>query len=153
MPGAYADGGGLQDTSMKFQVRETGPGCLLVSCEGGLSWEDRDVLVATVDSHLLGLNKLQGVVLDLAKIEYVNSAGLGALFQLVQRIRAAGGRIVFAGTPSTIQRLLRTVGMERLASFAENVPAGFAVLCNGGNKSEAAADEAMSDIQPPEVNL
>jgi len=58
----------------------------------------------------------------------VNSAGLGALFQVAQRIRSRGGQLAFANVPPAIQRLLATVGMSRLAVFGRDVTEALTLL-------------------------
>jgi len=106
---------------MKFDLHEASPGCVVLTCQGGLSWEDRELLAATVEQCLAGRSTLRGLVLDMTGVEFVNSTGLGALFQLVQRLRSRGGQLAFAAVPPTIRRLFATVGMERLAKLADSV--------------------------------
>jgi anti-anti-sigma factor len=113
---------------LKFELREAGPGCLVLTCHGGLSWEDRELLAASVEQYLTGRDTVHGLVLDMAAVEFVNSAGLGALFQLIQRLRGRGARLAFANVPPTIHRVLMTVGMVRLAAFGRDVPDALALL-------------------------
>ena len=113
---------------MKFELHEANPGFVVLTCHGGMSWEDRELLAATVEQYLTGRGVLRGLALDMGNVEFVNSAGLGALFQLVQRLRSRGAELAFANVPPTIQRLLNTVGMERLTRFAKDVPAALQLL-------------------------
>ncbi|MGD8452445.1 MAG: STAS domain-containing protein [Phycisphaerae bacterium] len=113
---------------MKFDLHEASPGFVVLTCNGGLSWEDRELLSASVEQYLVGRESIRGLALDMSQVEFVNSAGLGALFQLVQRLRSRGGRLAYAAVPATIRRLLSTVGMERLALFAENIPEALQLL-------------------------
>jgi anti-anti-sigma factor len=118
----------MQATTVKFEVHDQNDGCFLVRCHGGLSWEDRDVLAASVDDHIGDCAALRGVVLDLSTVEYVNSAGLGALFQLVRRLRERHARLVFANTPPTLSRLFKIVGLDTVGELCEDVEAALATL-------------------------
>jgi len=113
---------------MEFVLREEAPGCVVLQCNGGLSWEARDHLAASVEQYVQRRESFRGLVIDMASVEYVNSAGVGALFQVEQCVRAAGGCLTFAGTMPTIQRLLDTVGMQRMANFAGDVPTAMTCL-------------------------
>lgn len=111
----------MQTTTTKFQVREVSPGCLLLTCQGTLSWEDRELLGASIEPFLQQSAVLKGVVLDLAGVTHANSAGLGALFQLVQRLHGRAARLAFAQVPPMLVRLFRAVGLDRLACLCPDV--------------------------------
>jgi anti-anti-sigma factor len=125
---------------MRFDLREATPGFVVLMCRGGLSWEDRELLAASVEEYLVGRNPLRGLVLDLAAVDFVNSAGLGALFQLVQRLKTGGGQLAFASVPPAIDRLLTTVGMHRLAHFCQDVPEALKLLVQAATAADAARD-------------
>jgi len=75
----------MQDSLTKFQIREVDSTSLVLTCHGGLSWEDRELLAGEVQRYLEPRSSITGLVLDMAKVEFVNSAGLGALFQVTRR--------------------------------------------------------------------
>ena len=118
----------MQSTSAKFQLHEPTPGFLVLTCRGGLSWEDRELLSASVEQHLVGRKTVQGLVIDMSEVDFVNSAGLGALFQLAQRLRSRGGQLAFASIKPAVQRLFSAVGMDRLAKGMDDVPSALALL-------------------------
>lgn len=118
----------MQGAASKFEVRESGTGCLVLTCNGGLSWEDRELLATSVEQCLNHHQRFVGVVLDMAAVTFVNSAGLGALFQLLQRVRGRGGRIIFANLPPALARLFRTVGLDRLAETTDGVNSALELL-------------------------
>lgn len=53
------------------------------------------------------------VILDLAKIDFVDSSGLGALVQLVKKAQTAGGSLQIVSNP----RVTQTVKLVRLEKF------------------------------------
>ncbi|MCG3126645.1 MAG: hypothetical protein CHACPFDD_01496 [Phycisphaerae bacterium] len=122
----------MQATATKFELREVAPGKLLMACQGGLSWEDRDLLAASVEQHFRGGGGA-GVIIDLDKADFVNSAGVGALFQLARVVHNGGGRLAFINVSPKILRLFRIVGLDRQARVAANVEAAIAALNEAGS--------------------
>lgn len=118
----------MHSPGTKFELRQINPACALLTCAGGLSWEDRDVLAHDVEQFLQPRPALTGLVLDLGAVAFVNSAGLGALFQLIRRIRDHGGRLVFTSVPPTLLRMFNAVGIDRIAGIAPDVTAALALL-------------------------
>jgi anti-anti-sigma factor len=116
------------DSNAKFQVRDGESGCVVLSCQGGLSWEDREQLADHVDRSLRQRGELKGVVMDLAAVEFINSAGLGALFQLSQRLRGQGKRLVFAHVPPAFVRMFHSVGLDRTARVCTDLQSAFALV-------------------------
>ncbi len=113
------NGGNMQAAIGKFHIRPLSGGCQVLECRGGLSWEDREQLAFCIEQHLVRQPDISTLVLDLREVEFVNSAGLGALFQIVQRVRGRGGQVCFAHVPTALARLFEAVGLNRLArSFA-----------------------------------
>jgi len=113
---------------MKFDVRDAGNGCLVLTCHGGLSWEDRELLAASVEQFVAGRETFQGAVLDMGTVEFVNSAGLGALFQLVQRLHGRSAQLALYRVPPTLKRLFHAVGLDRLATMCDDLPAALQAL-------------------------
>ncbi len=126
----------------KFELHEPQPGLLVLTCRGRLSWEDRELLAATVERRLVGRTALTGLVVDLGGVEFLNSAGLGALLQLLQRVRGRQGRVVFANVPPLIHRVFLAVGLDRLAPFVDGVDDAVTRL------SDPAAVETIT-LEPP----
>lgn len=118
----------MPGTSTKFRIQDAGRACAVLACTGGLSWEDRDVLAGQVEQHLREKPEVRHVVLDLNAVPFVNSAGLGALFQLLSRVRQRGGRLAFANVSPVVARMFDAVGLNRLASVSPDVPAAVAEL-------------------------
>ena len=68
------------------------------------------------------LDRIEGqCVLDLAKLEYVSSAGLGVLLKTHKRLMASGSGIKLVNVNSHIHDIFRYSGFDRLF---EIVPAG-----------------------------
>ena len=133
---------------MTFEVQEAGPDCLLLTCRGEISWEDREGLVSSVEQHLLAHRAAPRVVMDLHEVRYINSAGLGALFQLVQRLRGCGGNLAIAQASTAVQRLFHTVGLDRLAPLAPDIATALSLLAE---LTAPAPPDAPDALETPPV--
>lgn len=70
------------------------------------------------------------VILDLSKIDFVDSSGLGALVQLVKKAQTVGGTLQVVSNP----RVTQTVKLVRLEKFLSLQP---------------SVDEAVDTVKEP----
>lgn len=61
------------------------------------------------------------LVIDLAGVAFLDSAGLGALIGAIRRIREAGGDVALAGARPPLRRLLLTTGLDRIVNVEDTV--------------------------------
>ncbi len=93
---------------------------LVLTCSGQMGWEDRDNLVQKVRESAGETGQFH-LLMDLEAVEYINSAGIGALFQLVEMLGKRDGKLVLANVPPTLQKLFKTVALNRLAHMADTL--------------------------------
>ena len=79
------------------------------------------------------------VVLDFSGVPFIDSAGLGTVIGGTRRIRGAGGDIVLCSARRSIDRLLRTVGMDRILPIVDTLSEALFSLAD-----REAAEEAMA---------
>ena len=115
-------------TNSRFEVHESAAGVPVLRCLSGLSWEDREMLASTVEDLLRPLEDVRGVILDFAIVGFINSAGVGALFQLCQRLRKRETTLLLVNLPPGVARLFESVGLDRQARVCCDVPAALATL-------------------------
>ncbi len=77
---------------------------------------------------------MRTVVVDLSRVPFMDSAGLGALIGGIRRAREAGGDVAVACSRPTLTRLLHTTGFDRIVPVTETVEAAASAL--------ATADES-----------
>jgi anti-sigma B factor antagonist len=136
--------------SAKVEMEMVRPGCLLVRCGGGLGWDDRAQLADAVERELRDQRTVQGVVVDFSAVEFVNSAGIGALFQLNQRLRERGAGLACACAPAAIVRLFHLAGLSRIACICDDVESGLQYLAAaGGPLSERIESAPRSAVRRP----
>jgi anti-sigma B factor antagonist len=71
------------------------------------------------------------VVIDLSDVDFIDSAGLGALIGGIRRTREMGGDVALACPRPTLARLLRTTGIDQLVTVAQTVDEAQAALAEG----------------------
>lgn len=54
------------------------------------------------------------VVVNLAKVEYLDSTGLGVLIAGLKRMREAGGNLALVGPGMRIQRIFEITGLDKI---------------------------------------
>ncbi|MEM7754307.1 MAG: STAS domain-containing protein [Planctomycetota bacterium] len=79
-----------------------------------------------VVSRLLALAREEGgrLVVSLALVEDMTSAGVGALVKVSDEIAARGGKVVFVGLRDDLASVLQSTGLSKRVHLAGGVPDG-----------------------------
>lgn len=77
------------------------------------------------------------VVLDFSGVPFIDSAGLGTVIGGVRRIRGANGDVVLCSARRSIQRLLHTVGMDRILPMVDTLSEAMSLLAEPETPAEA----------------
>lgn len=95
-------------------------------------------LVGTIDSHTVkkfedALNDLRGsqkfkIILDLSKVSYMSSAGLGALLDLLPSVKQNSGKLVLLGAVKPVQEVFEVLGIINLFTFVNDMPAALKAM-------------------------
>jgi anti-sigma B factor antagonist len=86
--------------------------------------------VSTFRQTLAGLISSSRLILDLSGINFIDSAGLGALIGAIRRTRECGGQVAVVCNRPTLVRLLRSCGLERIVTVAETTNAAASALAS-----------------------
>lgn len=70
------------------------------------------------------------VVIDLEKLEYMNSSGLNILITLLTKARKSGGEAIIANESDIIKNLLVITKLNHVFTIAENMENGVEILKN-----------------------
>jgi anti-anti-sigma factor len=76
---------------MRFSSREAG-GVVIIDIEGKILLGDGDVEIKQAIDGLLSQNQ-KNILINLAKVPYIDSAGLGEMIRCFTAIRKAGGSL------------------------------------------------------------
>lgn len=63
------------------------------------------------------------VVLNMADVTFIDSAGISSLLNLSQELARDGGRMILYAVPPLINRTFEVVGMSRLIPILDELPA------------------------------
>ena len=93
---------------MNKEIKE---GVLVITLEGNLLGEHSNapVLAMIKESIEAGTKK---VVFNLARMQFINSTGLGMLLTAVSKTRNAGGEVVLCCLPEQMRKLLQMTKLE-----------------------------------------
>jgi anti-sigma B factor antagonist len=96
---------------MNIERRELGPVTVL-GLEGRLTAAVAPQLRAEV-SDLVAAER-SSVVVDLAKVDFIDSSGLGALIGALKATRVAGGDLRIAAAGEQVRQVLRLTNLDRV---------------------------------------
>jgi anti-sigma B factor antagonist len=85
------------------QIKEN---CLLLVLAGDLIGENGGVEILEVVSDAVNMNVFS-VVVDLEKVRYVNSSGLGVLITLLTKVRNKQGELVVVNPSEQVKKLFQ----------------------------------------------
>jgi anti-anti-sigma factor len=98
---------------MDIRIEPDGHGRYIIACPPEITWSARVDLSETLQAAV-GDEQLTGVIVDLQKTTYINSAGLGAIFSLRKHVIERDAAIVVARPQPSIVRLLQTINLSAL---------------------------------------
>jgi anti-anti-sigma factor len=87
---------------------------VLLAWEGEVDLEQVAVLRQEIDRL-----PVADVRLDLGRVSFIDSCGLGLLVQLRNRVRANGRRVVLLNVPPQVRRVMEITGLDRVFDTAE----------------------------------
>lgn len=96
------------------------PGVAVVALSGRLTFgRDAEQFESAVRKLVDGGDRK--FVLDASALEYIDSAGIGALVSALTNVKKAGGDLRLAGANERIQRLFTMTGVDKLLSVYPTV--------------------------------
>lgn len=84
-----------------------------IDSEGAVQLDDK--LQAAVEE---GKYKM---VLDMSQVQYINSAALRTLADIITKNREHGGNLVLAALPPKVRRVLQIVGFDKFSAIHDTV--------------------------------
>ena len=86
------------------------------------------------------------IILNLAGVEYISSAGLRSLLRVTKQLKSTGGTFVLCGLTATVKKILALAGFEGLIPiFADEATAA------SGSPGLPAAETRVDFVQPDEA--
>ncbi len=94
---------------MKLEVesKETKAGCYTVSIKGRIDSDNYLDFESKVSTILEG--KAKNVLLDMAGVNYISSAGLGVIFAMMKKLKETNGEFLLCNLQPQIKKVLEIV--------------------------------------------
>lgn len=107
----------MNEKQLRVELVETAEKIVVIELEGEIDIytapEFRDVLLQAIDG---GARK---VVVDVSKVTFMDSTGLGVFVSGEKRIRPLGGLLVIVCRDETIRRIFQITGLADVFTFSE----------------------------------
>ncbi len=112
--------GRTEQSQCQTAVEFLGQGRFLLKCPSEMAWRARVELVDSLTAATGGQTPID-LILDLGGVDFLNSAGIGAVFSIRKHVVDRGGRVVACGARPVIRRLLATVNLPALVPTLDDV--------------------------------
>ncbi len=93
---------------------------LIVSIEGELDLETSPLFRDLVEKKLNQYETIKHLILDLEKVDFIDSSGLGAILGRYKRLSQQGGRVSAINVGPQIYRVLELSGLLKIMNIYEN---------------------------------
>jgi anti-sigma B factor antagonist len=106
---------------MNITTDHLSPGLAVVRCDGRLNMVSASGLKTHLDRTVDGGDPR--IVVDLTKVSFVDSSGLGALIGGLKKARQGGGDLRIAGAAEQVSSVLRLTNLDRVLRPYDTVEA------------------------------
>ncbi|HPU22026.1 anti-sigma B factor antagonist [Thermoclostridium caenicola] len=113
---------------MEFRMAER-DGFTIASIEGQVRISTQNEFMEHMDT-LFQTRGSQTVLLDMEKVSYMNSAGIGIIVDTFKKFRDNGGRLVLCGLIPNINRLFEVTRLNRFIQIYPSVEEALHTLKN-----------------------
>lgn len=125
------------DTKQDFQyTAEREDSALLLTLVGELDLEASKSVQDVLNDAFLDPDCID-LIIDMSRLTFLDSSGLGIFVAVMQSLRDRGGSIYVAGCPPSISRAFAITRLDRLFHLAENVPDARAARQRNANEKSA----------------
>jgi N-acetylglucosaminyldiphosphoundecaprenol N-acetyl-beta-D-mannosaminyltransferase len=137
----------VQWWAFQFRARSRAAASQLRPLRSGSTWQRYKmpgrITCETVCSHLnefdAMLNDSRHCLLDVSEVSFVDSAGLGVIVRLQQKLASAGRELILLSPTSAIRRALRLVRLREFITCACDVPTALQIIDSRAREQNAAA--------------
>ena len=103
---------------MDLAIRKAGKACVL-TLQGSVRADDNQQFEDALKDRQL--RETSGVVLDVTKLEYMNSRAIGMVMALWMELSGLGAKLLVVHPTPLVERLLKSVGMYNFVPVTASV--------------------------------
>lgn len=86
---------------------------LIVTVQGEIDMFNTDHLRSSIDKYL-DKQKINYLVLNLEKVSFIDSSGLGIIIGRYKKMKAGGGKVFIVGANSSVEKILVFSGINKI---------------------------------------
>jgi anti-sigma B factor antagonist len=135
----------IDTVAFSVSAQLTDNGITVVTVEGELDLWSVPQARAVLRTVLDGADRPY-IVIDLAKLVFADSSGLGLIVSAFKRAKGRGGMVALAAVPHNMAVLLTTTGLQHLLPPHATIAEAQAALRAAGASGPAAAATARSAL-------
>ena len=113
--------------SFDFQVRHE-PEFSLVNFSGKLTAANSQTFLQDLGDSMQSEEFSLKVLVDMSKVEYLDSSGIGALLTLHKRFLEDGGHMVFHSITPAVSAILTLLNLQKVFSIADDAQSAQSML-------------------------
>ena len=117
------------------RVESCAEGRFILRCPAEMAWRARTELVEALVASAGHVAPAE-VILDLKGVEFLNSAGIGALFSVRRHVTDRGGQVVLCNAKPTVVRLLSTVNVPAVIPIVSDLDEAHAFFNRTGGPEQ-----------------
>ena len=110
---------GKEDFNLTLETERLGAN-LVVSIDGELDLETAPIFKEIIEKKLNQYEPINHLILDLQKVSFIDSSGLGAILGRYKRLSQQGGRLSAIRVSRQILRVLELSGLLRIMTIYED---------------------------------
>ena len=110
----------MAEINLLVEANDRGPWTVL-GLEGEIDLYTAPKLKEQI-SELIGSERSR-IVVDLSRVEFLDSTGLGVLIGGLKRARERGGELALAGPTEPVRKVLSITGLDKVFSLHDSVDA------------------------------
>jgi anti-sigma B factor antagonist len=124
---SYSHNSEVLGGKVEIQQRTAGPGITVIALEGRIVLGSEGMAVKNAIDGILdgGSNKL---VVDMSKVSYIDSAGLGIVVSAMSKTKESGGEFCMAETPDIVRQVFKVTNVLQLLTLHDTVDAAVAAV-------------------------
>ena len=103
---------------MKIQTKSVAPGIRWVVLQGDLDFHSSPQLRAELTKILEG--ETQKILVDLKKVEYLDSSGLATFVELFQKMKKGGGKLVLFNLKQAVRSVFEISKLDSVFVLAKD---------------------------------
>lgn len=102
-------------------------GILVVKISGEFDMHSTDNFKSIIDDYLVQAN-LKDIVINMTKLTFIDSSGIGALLGRYKKVSGMGGKLVLCAVAEPVKKILRLSGLLEIINLYEDEAAALACL-------------------------